>query len=150
MSSHHSFLSRYNCHIQNFLEMNLNPDPIMNGYRPTGFGGDYDEQPSETPESTELKMFIEASLDQFYTFISHQFARQSQEIQVLATAAENGQGRRNANNASNSVVSPAIVFKKFLVMLMAFGGMLGFLKSPRETVRLGIACRREYGFKQHL
>lgn len=127
-------------------DMDLDPDPNNSGR--TGPGRVYDEQLPEHPELTALKLFIEAGHYRLNTSITQQFARLSQEIQVLAFAAQNSQGRSTANNASASGVNLAFLSKiVVVVMLTVFNGILGFLKSTRETIRLDVIRGREFRFK---
>lgn len=124
--------------------MDLDPDPTDS--ESIGPEEDHD-QPSESQELTELKTFIEAGLDGLDSSISQQLAVISQHIQALTIAAQTGHGRSDTNITSTSRVSLAVV-SKIVVMLMAFGMILGFPKSIRETFRLGVTRGREYRFKQ--
>ena len=123
------------------MDLDSNPDDSGS----IGSGRDHD-QPPESQELTDLKTFIEAGLDGLDKSISQQFASLSQQIQVLTNGAENSQGRSNVNITSASMVNIAFE-SEIVVMLMAFGGMLGFPKSTWETTRLGVTRGHEHRFK---
>ena len=82
--------------------MSFDPDLNPNDCGPTGPGMIYNEQPPEPLILTELKLFIEAGFNEFNQSISQQLAVISEEIHVLAVAAQNGQGRSSTNNVSAS------------------------------------------------